>query len=236
MKTLVKITMALMAFFLINSAAFSQTDTTKRSSTAWDKDRDASYDENDKRRDMIPDNDMTRNTDRENESDNLMDDVGDMHEKMAKLDLTGDFDTDFAKVMIEHHQGAIDLCRTLVNKTDNEELKNFAKMSIDKKQGDIGILRDFNDKNDKSDKEITKKHDVNILRDALKDNTTSVASTLNGNIDQDYITLMTDHHRKAIELAKLEMEHGASAELKAMAKKLIDDDQKEIGKLQEMKK
>jgi uncharacterized protein (DUF305 family) len=240
MKNLMRITVALFAFLLMSSVSYSQTDTTKRStgtSTAMDKDHDANYDnDNDiNRREgkaVIPDNDMTRNTDRENESENLMDDINDMHEKMAKVDLIGDFDTDFANMMIEHHQGAIDMCRTLVNKSENEQLKDIAKMTIDKKQGDIGILRDF-DKKDKD--EVTKKHDVNILRNAVKDNTTTISSSLNGDVDHDFITLMTAHHQKAIELAKLELEHGMSPMLKDMAKKMIDDEQKEIGKLKEVK-
>lgn len=49
-----------------------------------------------------------------------------------------------------------------------------------------------------------------------------------GNTDNDFATMMRMHHQQAVEMAKAEIEHGKSPELKAMAQKIIKDQQKEI--------
>ncbi len=43
--------------------------------------------------------------------------------------------------------------------------------------------------------------------------------------------LMKMHHQQAIEMAKPEVAHGKSPELKAMARKIIKDQTKEIAQL-----
>ena len=39
----------------------------------------------------------------------LMNSMNAMMDKMSSMKMTGDFDLDFANMMIEHHQGAIDM-------------------------------------------------------------------------------------------------------------------------------
>lgn len=52
-----------------------------------------------------------------------------------------------------------------------------------------------------------------------------------GDTDKDFAAMMRAHHQQAIGMAKIELEHGKSPELKAMARKLIDEQQKEIAQL-----
>lgn len=52
-----------------------------------------------------------------------------------------------------------------------------------------------------------------------------------GDVDKDFATMMRMHHQQAVDMAKVELEHGKSAELKSMARKMIDDQQKEIAQL-----
>ncbi|MDO9002574.1 MAG: DUF305 domain-containing protein [Aquabacterium sp.] len=54
---------------------------------------------------------------------------------------------------------------------------------------------------------------------------------MSGDVDKDFATMMKMHHQQALEMAKVEIEHGKSAQLKAMAKKMIKDQTKEIGQL-----
>ncbi len=44
---------------------------------------------------------------------------------------------------------------------------------------------------------------------------------------------MTVHHQSAIEMAKMELDYGTHAEMKTMASKIIEDQEKEIKELQE---
>ena len=52
-----------------------------------------------------------------------------------------------------------------------------------------------------------------------------------GNIDMDFAMMMKMHHQQALEMARAEIAHGKSAELKAMSRKIITSQQKEIVQL-----
>lgn len=51
---------------------------------------------------------------------------------------------------------------------------------------------------------------------------------MSGDTDKDFATMMKMHHQQAIEMAQAEVQHGKSPEMKALAKKIIDEQKKEI--------
>lgn len=54
-----------------------------------------------------------------------------------------------------------------------------------------------------------------------------------GNPDIDFVRNMVPHHQGAIDMAKVELEHGKDPELRKMAEKIISDQEKEIDMMQE---
>ena len=54
---------------------------------------------------------------------------------------------------------------------------------------------------------------------------------MTGDTDKDFAMMMKMHHQQALEMAKPEVDHGKSPEMKAMARKIIKDQTKEIGQL-----
>ena len=52
-----------------------------------------------------------------------------------------------------------------------------------------------------------------------------------GDPDKDFPMMMRMHHQQAVDMAKAEIEHGKSTELKALARKIVADQQKEIAQL-----
>jgi uncharacterized protein (DUF305 family) len=52
-----------------------------------------------------------------------------------------------------------------------------------------------------------------------------------GDPDRDFAMMMIPHHQGAIDMAKVELEHGMDPELKAMAEKIIADQEREIAEL-----
>ena len=57
-------------------------------------------------------------------------------------------------------------------------------------------------------------------------------ATPTGNNDVDFAAMMVEHHKGAVEMAKVEVDKGAKAELKAFAQKVIDDQNKEVDFMQ----
>ena len=97
-----------------------------------------------------------------------------------------------------------------------------------------------------SDKSTTTEHDsTNTKSDSMHDTTSQTASQqlgdamnrmmeemktmqLTGDPDNDFAMMMKRHHIAAIEMANTEIASGKDSELKAMAQKMIDAQQKEI--------
>lgn len=51
---------------------------------------------------------------------------------------------------------------------------------------------------------------------------------MTGDVDKDFASMMKMHHQQALDMAKVELANGKSAEMKAMARKIIAGQQKEI--------
>lgn len=49
-----------------------------------------------------------------------------------------------------------------------------------------------------------------------------------GDTDRDFAMMMRMHHQQALDMARAEIEHGKSTELKAIARKIVKDQTKEI--------
>ena len=54
--------------------------------------------------------------------------------------------------------------------------------------------------------------------------------TMSGDIDKDFAMMMKIHHQQAVDMSEMELAHGKSPEMKAMAKQIIAAQKKEIAK------
>ena len=54
-----------------------------------------------------------------------------------------------------------------------------------------------------------------------------------GNADTDFARMMIPHHQAAVDMSKVLLQHGKDPALRAMAQKVITDQEKEIAELQE---
>lgn len=58
---------------------------------------------------------------------------------------------------------------------------------------------------------------------------------MTGDVDRDFASMMAEHHRQAIAMARIELEHGKDAKLREQAQKIIDDSQKDLAVLEAQK-
>lgn len=54
--------------------------------------------------------------------------------------------------------------------------------------------------------------------------------TMSGDTDKDFAMMMKIHHQQAVDMSEMELAHGKSPEMKAMAKQIIAAQKKEIAK------
>ncbi len=152
-----------------------------------------------------------------------------MMDKMKGMQMTGDFDYDFAKMMIEHHHAAVDMAQIEISKGTDEKIKAMAQNIITKQTEEIKKLQDIVN----SYKTSEMKNDSSQKHDELHEAMENMMSKMNGmqmtgNTDKDFVMMMIPHHESAVSMFKEELKHGRNAQLKQMAQKGIADQTKEI--------
>jgi uncharacterized protein (DUF305 family) len=173
----------------------------------------------------ISDSSNNMNTNDNMGSANHMTAMNSMMDKMKGMKITGDFDIDFANMMIEHHQGAIDMSQQELNAGKDEKIKSMAQIIIDKQKKEVSDLQDFVN----SYKPSGMKHGEGELQKSMSEMEGKMKGMqMSGDADKDFASMMTAHHQSAIDMARMELKNGMSNKLKQMAQKMIDDQNKEI--------
>ena len=151
--------------------------------------------------------------------------------RMQSMQMTGDFDVDFANMMVEHHQGALDMSQIEVSHGKNEKVKAKAQEIIAKQQKEQQDLKNFV----ASYKPSGMKHGEGELQKSMtKAMDKAKAMKMTGDVDKDFVEMMILHHQHGIEMSKMEIKNGMSAKLKQMTKKDIASQEKDIKELQSL--
>ena len=149
--------------------------------------------------------------------------------EMHEMKPSGDFDCDFANMMILHHQSAVNMSKLVIAKGANEEIQSLAKNIKTNQEAEIvkmhTIIKNF--KTIAPDGKPVKIHEeLTESMNSMMSGMSSVKTT--GNIDKDFVMLMIPHHESAVKMAKDELKYGKQPELKEMAKMMIANQEKEI--------
>ena len=66
-----------------------------------------------------------------------------MMQAMDATEPTGDPDADFLRLMIPHHQSAVDMARALLAQSDDAEVAALAQAVIDTQEAEIALMTDM---------------------------------------------------------------------------------------------
>jgi uncharacterized protein (DUF305 family) len=58
---------------------------------------------------------------------------------------------------------------------------------------------------------------------------------MSGNTDADFVSMMIEHHRQAIDMSRVAIERGSNADVKTKAREIIAVSEKDISDLEKMK-
>ncbi|RYF87458.1 MAG: DUF305 domain-containing protein [Chitinophagaceae bacterium] len=160
-----------------------------------------------------------------NMSSSMMSSMNSSMEKLKNMSMTGDFDVDFANMMVEHHQSALEMAQVELSQGKDETLKAKAQEIITKQKKEQQELRDFIS----GYKPSSMKHGEGELQKSMSASMDKMKGMqMSGDVDKDFTMMMTRHHEDGISMAKMELKNGMSDKLKQMAQKIINDQQKDI--------
>lgn len=71
----------------------------------------------------------------------LMASMNQMHADMHSVEPTGDSDTDFVRLMLPHHQGAIDMAKTELLHGKDPQMRRLAQEIITDQQSEIQLMQ-----------------------------------------------------------------------------------------------
>lgn len=166
---------------------------------------------------------------------NMMASMNGTMNKMHDMKMTGDFDHDFAHMMIMHHQAAIDMSEVEISKGTDASVKSMAKNIITAQKAEIDQLQAFINNYKVPEVKMSDMDMHHELGDGMKtmmDKMNNMKMT--GNTDKDFIMMMIPHHECAVTMAEDELTHGKQMELKKIAQNIITDQKKEIADFKKM--
>ena len=156
----------------------------------------------------------------------MMQTMNAMMQRTNTMKMTGDFDIDFASMMIEHHQGAIDMSEVELQHGADAQMKLMAQQIITAQKAEIAKMQTFIQAHPATAKQSMALGSMQMMYDQMK------AMPMSGNVDQDFASMMTIHHQGAVTMAQEAVSKGHHADIKSMAQQMIADQQREIAAFQ----
>ena len=157
-----------------------------------------------------------------------------MHDEMMIGMSYNDPDTAFAKAMLGHHRGAIEMAKIQLKYGSDKEIRQLAQDIIDNQQIEIDILNKWLASHPDT---VKPKPNTEAMQEAYARS----MDVLNGDMvlgiadpvpDMAFARGMLPHHVSAVEMAKIQLKYGTNEEMRQLATDIIDAQQAEIQLMQ----
>lgn len=151
-----------------------------------------------------------------------------MMEDMNAVPMTMDPDVDFAKMMLPHHQGAIDMSNIVLEYGEHEDLLMLAEQALEGNEASISRLNEFL----AAQGEPVPQPGTGFMDEMdmamMKMDEVMKAMHYTSDPDYDFAEMMIHHHQSAIDMAKIELEYGVDEMALTEAQMIIDEQEAEI--------
>ncbi len=156
-----------------------------------------------------------------------------MHKGMM-ITYTGNADIDFARGMVPHHQGAVDMVEVLHKYGKDEELRELGKNITIWQNQEIALMtRWLETRGNAKLPEASKDNAVaRAYKQTMDDMHKGMDITYTGDADYDFVKGMIPHHQGAIDMAWVLVKNGRDPLLQDIAQDVIRSQQQEIRLMQ----
>jgi uncharacterized protein (DUF305 family) len=136
--------------------------------------------------------------------------------------------------MTHHHEGAIQMSKMVLGKSQNEELKKFAQKIIDDQKKEIAQMKEWREKW-YAGKPAAKNMEMPGMKNSMKmmsgDHMKQMDAMTGRDFDVHFLQMMILHHEDAVAMAKDALEKAEHEEIKTLARSIIMGQEAEIGKM-----
>ena len=144
---------------------------------------------------------------------------------MQAVEMTGDPDLDFARMMAAHHQGAITMSEEQLASGKDAGLQAMATKTVAASKAEKEKFEKFAQSHQPAagNMEASMK-----MMEPMKTMMSGMNhEEMGGNTDHQFAMMMSMHHQTGIDMAKAYLDQAKVADIKSMAQKIIEDQQKD---------
>lgn len=144
-----------------------------------------------------------------------------MMSNMENVAMTGDNDLDFARMMIEHHKGGIEMIDVLKKYSNHKDFMEEAEMGRSMDVMSIQKLEQFINSHGAPVKSADNMAFMNEMKAVMTQMHHNMMVGYTSDPDLDFAKMMMAHHQGAIDMAKVEINRGSDAAAKAEAQEIL---------------
>ena len=155
-----------------------------------------------------------------------------MGDEMSKAGNLADADTAFAKGMIPHHIGAVEMAKVQLEFGKDETMRKLAQAIIDGQQSEIDLMNAWLAGKDTTTQNPQAPH-AKAYAAGKAQHEAMMAAINEPNPDVAFAKAMIPHHQGAVEMAKVQLQFGKDEKMKKLAQDLIKAQEPEIKLMQD---
>lgn len=155
----------------------------------------------------------------------------DAEEKMnqAMISAVGtDVGDNWAKKMIVHHQGAIDMSEVALQQNPTPDVAEMARMTIEKNRKDIGDIQKLV-KSGSPDQQSAE-----LYRPSMMDMKQKMDAATGADVNELFMRKMLEHHRGAVAMSDVALQNGVSGALRQHVQKTRSENEKDAKMVEAM--
>lgn len=155
-----------------------------------------------------------------------------MGDEMSKAGNLADADTAFAKGMIPHHIGAVEMAKVQLEFGKDETMRKLAQAIIDGQQSEIELMNAWLAGKDTATQNPQAPH-AKAYAAGKAQHEAMMAAINEPNPDIAFAKAMIPHHQGAVKMAKIELQYGKDETMKKLAQDIIKAQEPEIKLMQD---
>ncbi len=145
-----------------------------------------------------------------------------MHSAMD-ITYSGQVDSDFARGMKPHHEGAVDMADVELRYGHDAEMRSMAAWIRVAQEGEIGEMANWIDRRAAEPPygRAEKPGAVTAFREGMHAMHRAMNITYSGDADRDFVCGMIPHHQGAVDMARIEVSEGRDPDMLKLAGGII---------------